>query len=367
MKRIRALLLSAFVVLLGMPIPAMADGSLQIQSQPESTRWSIRIDGKPIKYHHGVEVKLSEGEHQLHAVAPGLRPIQRRIRIDKGHVRIITLETNTTIRETTKEASPATEQIMSLLVVVSDQRGAKFTIDGLSSHTPATFEVGTGRHSLRTEDASEIVEVAEGMTTWAKIDPSGKQITSFRMTEAQQAAIDAASQEEMFHRGYELYGREPGILGRLAGRSYAFVSSSLEPYLGSGWTLKTVSFLIVFTSSCILLLAFALYGKHYFGDKSKSKRLVKKKRKLNLPAGLRGATTDEKERRRATASRDRLDRRIGRMARKVALKRKRLQQQVQGIQDDENAAKALKKLNRKLKRVEAAATVIQRAIPDPGQ
>jgi hypothetical protein len=255
------------------PHLALSAGILRIASGADDIAWSVQIDGDPITYFSGVEVQLEAGRHRIVATAPGYQPIDGNVTISDGVVTVVTLSPERSrIVETTEEQTLTSRQKVSRLVVVSAPRDRPFRIDDTSSTAPASFLLGVGQHTLRSGDLELTFEIPEDLVTYLKIDVDQGRILGFNMTETQEAAIDASSQDELFEEGYRLYGQTRGGLLESLLAAFSVARSALAPYL------PTVSFvppdlmatvvtaLALALAAAILLWILVLWGRYRFGS-----------------------------------------------------------------------------------------------------
>jgi hypothetical protein len=270
------------VILLAVgPHLALGAGILRIASSADDIAWSVQIDGEPITYFSGVEVQLEAGRHRIVATAPGYQPIDGNVTISDGVVTVVTLSPERSrIVETTEEQTLTSRQKVSRLVVVSSPRDRPFRIDDTSSTAPASFLLGVGQHTLRSGDLELTFEIPEELVTYLKIDVDQGRILGFNMTETQEAAISASSQDELFEEGYRLYGQtRGGLLESLLG-AFSVAQAALAPYV------PAVSFvppelmsagmtgLVLALIALILLWSAVQWGRYRFGSPRAARMLV---------------------------------------------------------------------------------------------
>lgn len=273
-------ILVAILLVIG-PNLAFSAGILRIASSADDIDWSVQIDGVPIVYFSGVEVQLEAGRHRLVATAPGYQPIDGNVDISDGVVTMVTLSPErSTIVETTQEQTLTSRQKVSRLVVVSSPRDRPFRIDDTSSRAPASFLLGVGQHTLRSGDLELTFEIPEDLVTYLKIDAEQGRILGFNMTETQEAAIRATSQDELFEEGYRLYGQARGGLLEPLLTAFAVAQAALTPYVPTvGFVppdlmAASVTAAVLVLTATILLWILLLWGRHRFGSPRAARVLV---------------------------------------------------------------------------------------------
>jgi hypothetical protein len=273
-------MLTVMLLVFGLSVGWSA-GILRIASSAVDVDWSVEIDGVPIVYSSGVEVQLEAGRHRIVATAPGYQPIDGSVTISDGVVTVVTLSPERSrVVETTEEQTLTSRQKVSRLVVVSAPRDRSFRIDDTSSRAPASFLLGVGQHTLRSGDLELTFDVPEDMVTYLKIDTEQGRIIGFNMTETQEAAIRASSQDELFEEGYRLYGQSRGGLLESLVVAFSVARTALQPYV------PTVSFVSpdlmtsIMTGVVLALIALILvwatvqWGRFRFGSPRAARVLV---------------------------------------------------------------------------------------------
>ena len=260
---------------------ALSAGILRIVSSDAEIDWSVQIEGSPIAYFSGVEVQLEPGSHRIVATAPGYQPIDGRVSISDGVVTVVTLSPERSrIVETTEEHTLTSRQKVSRLVVVSTPRARPFRIDDTSSNAPASFLIGVGQHTLRSGELELAFEIVEDMVTYLKIDAEQGRIYGFNMTETQEAAIGASSQDELFEAGYRLYGGTRGGVIESLRAAFAAAQAALTPYVPAVSFVPPDVMTAAATGVVLLLIALILvwmmyaWGRHRFGSPRAARLLV---------------------------------------------------------------------------------------------
>lgn len=332
--------LAVLAALMFITTHVFAKGILQIISADNSVQWSIQVDSKPQRFRSGMELRLNEGSHRITASAPGYQTIDQSFKIRDGVVKKITLRSSRgKIVETTEQESFSAQQKTSRLVVVGRPNNVSFSVDGQGSRTPASFNLGVGSHRLVAGSLSQTFQVSEDRVTYLKVDSNAARIYGFSMTEAQESEIQstASSREEVFEKGYKLYGKD-----------------------SSAWTSNAI---LAITAA---VLVFLLYLRLRFSLKGRAKARIRKRRSLQKklvhippddPKGEREKTESAIE--RSASSIDKFKDRLTRRGEKQ-------QSKLDELPDDETATKRRKKLEKGLQAIVAASDILTASQEEAG-
>lgn len=314
---------------------AEAKGILQIKSQDASISWEVKIDGKPQSFRSGMEIRLDEGSHRITASAPGYQPIDESFSIKDGVVKIVTLTSKRSkLKETTEQESFSAQQKTSRLVIVGRPKNVSFSVDDHKTQTPASFALGVGTHRLVAGGLSETFDVLDDKVTYLRIDSSTGRIYGFSMTEAQESEIEATatSREEVFEKGYKLYGKQ---------------SLRLKAKLG---LVAVVALLVFFLWLC---LRFSLVGR--------AKARVHRKRRLEKKLAKVPIADPKGEHDRLQSRHEKTCKSIKKFGEKLSARIEKLKLELDKLSNEEKTKKRRNRLQRKLKTTICAKDIVAKA------
>ena len=317
-----------------------AKGILQITSADSAIQWDVKIDGKTERFRSGMELQLDEGTHRITASAPGYQTIDQSLKIRDGVVKKITLQpSRSKIVETTEQESFSAQQKTSRLVVVGRPNNISFSVDGQSSKTPASFNLGVGSHRLVAGNVSEAFQVPEDLVTYLKVDSNAAKIYGFSMTEAQESEIQstAGSREEVFEKGYRLYGKD-----------------------SSPWTTKAI------LAIAAAVLVFVLYLRLRFSLKGRAKARIRKRRSLQRRLSRIPPEDPKSQRENIESAIERNASSIDKFKERLTRRADKLRSKLHDLPEDETTAKRRKKLDRRIEITMATKDILTKTQEDTG-
>jgi hypothetical protein len=313
---------------------ALAEGILQITSSDASIEWSLWVNNEPKSFHSGMELRLEAGTYQITALAPGLQKIDQSVTIYDDKVKKILLSaTAAQLVETTVRENIAAQQKVSQLVVIGKPSEVPFSLSGHRSRTPASFNIGVGSHTILAGELSEQFEVLDDRVTYLMVNLEKGKVYGFSMTEDQELQLQSTttSREEIFEKGYKLYGK--GLTRWM--REIVLVGAAL--------------FLLIVLH---LKLRYSLKGRAKAKVRS-AKYLQKRLRRVSEsdPKNIRTKLVSSIERNAASTKKfkDRLDRKI-----------QKLEADLAAIPETEENKKDIKKHQKKLRKVTRAREILSK-------